>query len=231
MKIKNTTISNITLVGTVISPSAYYSIVESERSEWANDDEVLIAISSGNCVMNNGVSDIVGINDQLSYIKNNLAVNVKTQKETDKIVLKMSCAKKLSSTGGLSNIQIKIPGTNNPTGDTSLDGRFVDSGFAYFEGLNIGDHFTVKIVDVDNISGAGAGYVVGSYTEDYSAETSNTENDGGSGWYAGKDGGVGVESLGYFGFIGSGYYMVVEGQTKSGTQDTLYVNVKWGKMY
>ena len=127
---------------------------------------------------------------------------------------------KAATQSGISIIEIKIPGTPG-----SSDGRVVDSGKAWFASPHDEDSLAVEVVDVDGISGAPAGTVVATYNDvDVAAEN--------IGWWIPKHTKEAeVQALTGKGFIPAGFYLRITG-TKGDLSltDTLYTNIKWGKI-
>lgn len=120
---------------------------------------------------------------------------------------------------GIATVLIKVPGTHG-----SGDGRWISSGMAFFDVHHPDDKVnSVRFTDEDNILGYGAGFVVGSYTDD-DADSAN------QGWHIPPPGWVEAEAIGGYGFAPSGFYIKVVG-TKGGgaTTGNLYMNIEWGK--
>lgn len=121
---------------------------------------------------------------------------------------------------------LKIPGTPNPAGDPTLEGRWISGGVAFFDTQTPGDIVTgVHFVDHDNMIGQGVDFVVGSYTDDYAL----SENQG---WYIPPARGqIDAEPIGGYGFAPAGFYVMVTGKKGGGiTTGTLYVNLEWGRV-
>lgn len=120
---------------------------------------------------------------------------------------------------------LKVPGTPNPTGDNSLDGRWISSGTAFFDVATPGDIISsVRFVDHDNMLGYGEDFVVGSYTDD-ELDAAN------QGWFIPpKKGEIKAEAIGGYGFAPAGFYIMVTAKKGGGiTTGTFYVNFEWGK--
>lgn len=75
LKVKNNTAGAKTWCGMEIASGAYYEPEESEISRWQVDDAVLTSIGAGELVINNGTSDITGVNNQINYLKGNTPIN------------------------------------------------------------------------------------------------------------------------------------------------------------
>lgn len=117
-------------------------------------------------------------------------------------------------------ILMQIPGTPGTT-----DGRWISSGVAFFDTITAGDLIqSVRFTDEDNILGQGAGYVVGSYTDD-DAPSDN------QGWAIPPNGWIKCEAIGGYGFAPAGFYIKIVGKKANGaTSGTFYVNLEWGKV-
>lgn len=117
---------------------------------------------------------------------------------------------------------LKVPGIPG-----SGDGRFISSGMAWFNNQVDGDRVTyVRFQDDDNLLGHGAGFVVGSYTDEELSEENR-------GWRIPQPRNfVECETLGFYGFAPSGFYIHVGGKSGNGqvSGKKLYVNLEWGKI-
>src|ERR1035437_9405891 len=151
---------------------------------------------------------------------------VMTQFEKRDKTLKLVCACGVVQSDGTVVAYLKVPGTPNPTGDTTLEGRWISSGVAFFDTQTPGDIVTgVRFVDHDNIPGQGIDFAVGSYTDDYAP----SENQG---WYVPPvRGQIDAETIGGYGFAAAGFYVMVTAKKGGGiTAGTLYVNFEWGRV-
>jgi hypothetical protein len=164
--------------------------------------------------------------DQTNYkVNGNQPSNaqVTTQFELRNKTIKIVNLSGTVGSDGTVTVQLIVPGTPNPTGNPALDGRWISGGVAFFDIATAGDIVTsVHFVDIDNISGAGAGTVIGSYTED-AAPTGN------QGWYIPPiHGQVVADAIGGYGFAPAGYYIVITAKKGGGlTTGTFYCNLEW----
>lgn len=152
-------------------------------------------------------------------VVNNGPVPVTTQFESTKYTLKLACASQAVGSDGTATILLKIPGTVGGT-----DGRYINAAEAFFDSATPGDRILgAWFVDHDNLLGGGVDTVIGSYTDD-SADAAN------QGWYVPSGRGfVKAETIGFYGFAPSGFYIKVVGQKGGGAiTGTLYVNFEWG---
>lgn len=53
----------------LIEPSAYYEIEEFEKLKWQNNSKVLVDISSGDLIVNNGTIDITDVASAINFLK------------------------------------------------------------------------------------------------------------------------------------------------------------------
>lgn len=67
--IKNLDTVSHTYAGQVIEASGQYTIQASEQVKWANDDSLMSDIATGKAQVNDGTSDISGINNQINFLK------------------------------------------------------------------------------------------------------------------------------------------------------------------
>lgn len=146
-------------------------------------------------------------------------VNVVTQFESTKYTLKLACVCQAVGDDGTATILFKIPGT--PGG---ADGRYINAAEAFFDVATPGDRITgAWFVDHDNMLGSGIDTVVGSYTDDLAPSDNQ-------GWYLPPNRGfVKAETIGFYGFAPSGFYIKIVGKKGASlTTGTLYVNFEWG---
>lgn len=67
--IKNTdSVSNV-YAGQTIEPAASYTVQDIERYSWATSDLLIEHIAIGKAQVNDGISDIAGVSNQISYLK------------------------------------------------------------------------------------------------------------------------------------------------------------------
>jgi len=71
IRIKNADVVDRTWVGQIIAPGQYYTIQDVQLLSWQTDDTLLASIANGTAIVNNGISDIRGINDQVNFLKGN----------------------------------------------------------------------------------------------------------------------------------------------------------------
>jgi hypothetical protein len=148
---------------------------------------------------------------------------VTTQFEMKNKDLKLSCMSGATDVNGLVVLSIKIQGTFNGTNpDTGANGIYVSGGVAFFNIWTPGDKIKkLEIVDIDNVLGAGAGYILMNYHDEQATEAN-------AGIFIGPQGLCEIEAFGGYGFIPSGIYIRVTAQKGSGT-GTLYCNIFGGR--
>lgn len=126
---------------------------------------------------------------------------------------------KAATVNGEAVTLIKVPGT--PGVDI---GRVVSGGAGWFENPHPDDHVLVYITDEDNITGQGAGQVVGKYIDDDVADQNQ------KGWYINKHKGyIDIHEIQMFGIIPPGFYLKIVATKGDGSSDTFRGNIKWGK--
>ena len=170
-------------------------------------------------------TDIADFESNYKELANKISFNeVVTQFEKRDKTLKLACLEApCDVTSGIATALLKIPGTAG-----SGDGRWLSSGTAWLGGeWNSDDRILgVWFTDEDNILGYGAGFVVGSYTDDELP----AENQGN---YIPKNPSyLTVQAIGGYGFAPSGLYikiMAQKGGTGPFTGIDFYVNFEWGK--
>jgi hypothetical protein len=155
-----------------------------------------------------------------------LLTTVTTQFELRNKTIKLANVSGTVQSDGTVTAYLQVPGTVNPTGDATLDGRWISSGTAFFDIATPGDVVnSVRFVDHDNILGQGVDFVVGSYTDDEAPS-------GSQGWFIPPaKGEIKAEAIGGYGFAPAGFYIMITAKKGGGlTTGTLYVNLEWGKL-
>ena len=146
---------------------------------------------------------------------------VTTQFEKRDKTLKLACGYvPVDPTTGQSIILLKIPGTPG-----SGEGRWLSSGVSWHQDT-VPHKASVYFSDEDGISGAPAGTVVGSYTDDEMP----TENQG---WLIPETTSkIKAESVGGYGFAPAGFYVKVVGQKSGSAPFTGYfcLDMEWAKV-
>lgn len=74
VKIKNNDSVAHVWVGQSIEAGEYYIVQSGELLRWQSDDVLLAAIADGIAIVNNGTSDITGLNNQINFLKGNTPV-------------------------------------------------------------------------------------------------------------------------------------------------------------
>jgi hypothetical protein len=218
--IKNIDTVDHTYNGQLIPAGESYTLQPLDELPMSNLDSLLSDIVNGKAQMNDGISDISNISDQINFLKGEF-LEVVTQFEKRDKVVKLASAQAEVGSNGMATISIKIPGTPN-----SGAGRWIDGGTAWFDDQHKDDRIlSVVFTDEDNLLGYGAGTVVGSYTD---SELDSAQQ----GWrIPNKRGMIEVIAMGGYGFAPAGFYMKITGQKGGGiVTGTLYMNVMWGKV-
>ena len=136
-------------------------------------------------------------------------------------VLKVCSGSQATDGSGIATIEIKVPGTFV---NTSTPGRLIAGGRAWFENPAHGDCVCkLEIVDVDNILGAGAGYVVTRYIDD-GVDSANQLVE-----ICKQHGFAEVDSFEDPGAPPSELYLRIEGKAAANRSDTFRVNVLWAE--
>lgn len=84
-RIQNTTDEVRQLYAFEFQPDQIYIIPDSEREGWANDDNVMLAITSEEFIILDDVAPIIGISNQLNYLKGLNRMNVVIADSTKKL--------------------------------------------------------------------------------------------------------------------------------------------------
>jgi len=221
--IKNIDTVSHTYVGQLIEVDSSYALQAHEELAFSINDSLISDIANGKAQMNDGISDIVGVANQIAFLNGNIK-EVVTQFEKDDKTLKLISSSASVNEDGEAEVLIKVPGTFQGT-TSDKPGRFVDWGKSWFSAQHEGDIVTnVEVVDVDNILGYGAGLVLKTYHDDEAP----SENHG---WIIPKhEGSIQVEALGGYGFIPAEIYLRVKAKKgESQISGTFYLNIKWGK--
>lgn len=89
MRIKNNKEAEGTWCGQTIQPNEYYSIQRSELARWQGDESVIVDISSGDLIVNDGDADFVDIAEAVNYL---LQVDVKEVDGSGRQIVKTAAA-------------------------------------------------------------------------------------------------------------------------------------------
>lgn len=128
--------------GQEIAPGNGYVIQPLEEIAWANDSLLLIDISNGKAVVNDGNSDITTVNDAIVYLKDHTPKDVVTQMEKNDKTLRCICAFATTDSTGAAKIAIPVP----------QPGRWIAYGDAEFETRTFGDYVSkIEIQDRDRL--------------------------------------------------------------------------------
>jgi hypothetical protein len=142
-------------------------------------------------------------------------LEVVSQFEKDTIVLKTCCLSK-ETTNQEVTLEFKVPGTYGS------DWRYIRGGEAWFGTSTLGDKVTdIHVVDKDNITGLGVGAILKSYTD---VAVANHQN---SGWFI-KDV-ASIRTITGMGSLPAQLYLQITAVKAGGAEDTLYVNLLWGR--
>jgi len=161
--------------------------------------------------------DTIVTNHNGQPLPENQITQVQTQFEAKDKTLKLFCAEADVQEDSTATVLVKIPGT------PGSDGRYIASAEAFFDVPTPGDKVLgAWFVDHDNIAGGGVDSIVGSYTDD-AADTAN------QGWYLPPvRGTLKAETVGYYGFAPSGFYIKVVAKKGGGLiTGKFYVNFEW----
>lgn len=237
--IKNVDSVAHTYAGQEILVGNEYTIQTIEEIKMASDDDLLADIASLKAVINNGSSDILGVSNQIDYLKSNLSKEVTTQMEkSDKDLVLASDMQPFI--GNICTLQVLVPGAPGVVGSRLIAGGY---GFTNVFGWN--DRVSkVQLLDKDyvyagslypaeaapGVTWADAmplGVELGSYTDDDLPEAYR-------GWRLwcddGNQGGIDIDPLGGFGKLLSLCYLTitVEKTNTSGATHAA-LNVWWGR--
>lgn len=189
--------------------------------DYINTDDSLVSIYFKDVLSDPDSITLTALMSAYVYsapVVNTGPVPVTTQFESTKYTLKLASASANVGEDGFATILFKIPGTVD-----GVDGRWINAAEAFFDVANPGDKVLgAWFVDHDNITGNGADTQVGGYTDD-AAPSDN------QGWYIPPNkGSVKAETVGFYGFAPSGFYIKIIGKKATGiTEGTLFVNFEW----
>lgn len=163
------------------------------------------------------LGDIVGAHSGEPLTIPAPAQEVVTQFELNDKTLKI-CGERvlIDQTEHKGRIDFLVPGTPG-----SGDSRWVSGGMAWVHPYSPTARIRVWVSDEDNILGYGAGTVVRSYTD-------GEQPEGRRNWYFPPIGHVEAETIGGYGEIPAGLYLVVEFEDDAGGAYG-YCNLEWGK--
>lgn len=207
-KFKNNKGSTDTWVGQSIAAAAYYEIPAAELSKWQNDSKVLTDLGSGDGKMNNGTSDYSDVSQAINFLKDTVPL------DNDGIPLI-----RVRAFANPDNMKFRgtgVTGTCTKNTTTNIDYKLTED--RYLNGIHIlcknhvmGDTANLKVVDVDNKLGYGAGVVLDQF---------------GYNWYMAEDmQSQGVITLDYAALVAKDLYLRIEYVSVGTTTDvSLYVN-------
>lgn len=159
-KIKNASGTDGTWCGQLIVSTEYYELQATEYSKWANDSTVLTDIGSGDLVVNNGTSDIADVATAINFLKDIVLsdtdgtplVRTKPLANTDNFLFRGTGFTNTATKNSTTNIDYKLP-----------EDRFINGLELILKNHVFGDTVCLKVVDVDNILGYGAGVVLNQF--------------------------------------------------------------------
>ena len=218
VKIKNNDTGPHTWGGLAYAASEERTLTETEVKAHREDASLLSAISAGTASVGDGTSYFAASEGTI-WLMGTAPTEVTTQFEKNNITLKLaSDVVAVNATTGEAVVQVKVPGVM-----ANGDGRYVDAGEAWFTAHDVDDQvLEVSVVDVDNVLGYGAGFVLKTY-HDEEVPAAN------QGWRMSSYV-TNVDALGGYGFLPAELYFQIKAK-KDPTNKTgkLYLNLKWGK--
>jgi hypothetical protein len=150
--------------------------------------------------------------------------NVQTQFEHTNYLLQMSTVSaKGVQPGQTAVVSVTVPG-NFGGPNPPAPGRYIDEGLAWSYPGADGDAVTqIQVVDVNNVTGAGANTVLGTY-HDAAVPVAN------QGWALHPTFPTEIDTLGWYGFIPAGLVLqiTVSRAATANTAGNFYINLKWG---
>ena len=75
-RVKNSDSVDHVWLGQTVAAGEYFTIDPTRESVWANDPDLLVAITNSIAIINDGTNDIVNINDAINFIKGSLPTQV-----------------------------------------------------------------------------------------------------------------------------------------------------------
>lgn len=143
---------------------------------------------------------------------------VRSRSERSDISMRLCCNSGTCDSNGDVTIEFKVPGTFG-----SDVGREVAGGIAFWNVPTAADQITnIDVVDKDNVTGAGAGTVIKSWTD--STQSGYQK----AGWYVPLNGPLQLHSLGDWGVLPAGLYLRIKAVGVP-TTGSLYINIMWGE--
>jgi hypothetical protein len=145
MRVKNNTANPKAWVGQTIAAGEYYTIQLIELSAWQSSDAVILDISNGSLVVNDGTQDFsaaIGVKYLLGSVV-----------EVTKLVEAQPFAQptyrtKRNATADILSIS---PGTDEDVQFKLLAERYVTGGSLIVQNAELGDYITAEVEDVDGI--------------------------------------------------------------------------------
>lgn len=141
-----------------------FMIEDSKRQGWANNDDVITAIVNNDFEIHDATEAIIGINNQIDYLKTNIPKTVEITNEpkieyTSKYFMKAVAVRKDCPKGTTTNIDLKIEKITEDLGveelekETNCIYKYLKGGVVFAEGSGAmrGDSTRFSIIDKDAV--------------------------------------------------------------------------------
>lgn len=173
--IKNNTLTDKTWLGQTVLAGEYFLIPANKEVDWSSDSVVIADIALGEAIIaktNDGLTDILSINEAIDYLKNNLPKSVLVEQPKDAAGRPIFSASPFSDAGGFRFRGASFKGTIASNTTQNIDykitqERWINGGRALIDNVGPDDQITFQVVDKDNIMGFGAGIVLDEFISDY----------------------------------------------------------------
>jgi hypothetical protein len=155
IKIKNDTLTTQTWAGKEFTAAEEHTIDESNLLKWKHNSTLITAIANSEALVGDGTTYFSDVNQALDWLKGNVPTHLADPfPDNESGYYFRGSGGSFTTAVGANNVDIKLHATE----DRCINGAEVWTDTGLF-----GDYLTFEVVDVDNVLGAGAGYVVDSF--------------------------------------------------------------------
>jgi len=216
--IKNDSGVEKTWVQQTIANGAYYQIQAHEEGRWANNSDLLDAITADDAVVattNAAGGHITDHNAAIDHLKDNVPKLVRSQSEAEGITFRLSRNSKATTSSDVT-LEFKVPGTYG----TDV-GYKIDCLSLCFLSGDVGDYVSeINIIDKDNKNGLGANNIVAKW---HCGNITSYQSGGAYLWPGVNN----IQPMGDWQLLEPEMYVQIKA-SKAASDDTLYANILWG---
>ena len=159
IKVKNDTLSMKTWAGKEFAAAEEHTIDEANILKWKTNAVFLTAVAGGDALIGDGSTYFSDASYGLDWLRGNTPTRIADPfpDNESKFYFRGSGGSSAAIVG-VTNVDIKLHATES---------RFINGAEVWTDAGTFGDKLTFEVVDVDNILGAGAGYVVDNFGDNW----------------------------------------------------------------